>query len=199
MHQARVSIDANVRLHAEMPLVAFLALVPVGIALAGFIFGRGRRGNQGGVDNRAFAQKQTLLGQVGVDGVEDGFGELMLCEQMAKLQEGGGIGHGVAGEINADETADGLAVVAGVFDAFVGVAEALLGNVHAQPGQSFGWATGATVAGIEGRDGLFECRPRGDGFEFGEETITPGRFLLGGVFQFGKARLHRKIIRDKDK
>src|SRR3990167_9340216 len=135
-----------------------------------------------------------------VDGVEDGFGELMLFKQMAKLQEGGGIRYGVAGEINANETADGLAVVDGVFDAFIRVAEALLGDVHAQhAGQSFGWTTGAAVAGVERSDGLFECSPRGDGFEFGEETIAPGQFLLGGVFQFGKARLHRKITRDKDR
>jgi hypothetical protein len=28
--------------------------------------------------------------------------------------------------------------------------------------------------------------------------ITSGLFLLGGVFQFGEARLHRKITREKD-
>jgi hypothetical protein len=56
--------------------------VHVWIALARLVLGRWRCGDQGGIDDGAFAQKQAFLGQVGVDGVEDGFGELMLFEQV---------------------------------------------------------------------------------------------------------------------
>lgn len=87
---------------------------------------------QRGIDDGAFAQEQAFLGQMGVDGAVDGFGELMLFEQVAEVQQGGGIGYGVTGQIKADETADGLTVVEGVFRAFVGKAGALLGDLHAQ-------------------------------------------------------------------
>lgn len=77
---------------------------------------------------------------MGVDGVEDGFGELMLFEQVAKLQERGSVGRYIAGEINTDETADGLAIVDGIFHPFVRVTEALLCDVHPQhPDQPLRW------------------------------------------------------------
>ena len=45
MHQTGVRVHPNVRLHAEVPLVAASALVHVGVAFARFIFGRGWCGN----------------------------------------------------------------------------------------------------------------------------------------------------------
>jgi hypothetical protein len=50
-----VRIDTNMRLHAKVPLVAFLALMHVRIAVAGLVFGGWRGGDQGGIDDGAFA------------------------------------------------------------------------------------------------------------------------------------------------
>jgi hypothetical protein len=45
MNQARLCIRANVRLHAEVPLMAFLGRVPLWITFALSGLGRGRRGD----------------------------------------------------------------------------------------------------------------------------------------------------------
>ena len=71
MHQSGVRIDTNMRLHAEVPLIALLALVHFRITLAGFVLGRGRGCNQCRIDNLPFPQKQAFLGQMAIDGVED--------------------------------------------------------------------------------------------------------------------------------
>ncbi|MCY1311001.1 hypothetical protein D9M70_612520 [compost metagenome] len=55
MHQSRVSIHADVRLHAEVVLVALLGLVHLRIALLILVFGRTRRMNQRGIDDGALA------------------------------------------------------------------------------------------------------------------------------------------------
>jgi hypothetical protein len=111
---------------------------------------------------------------VGVDVIEDGFGELMAFEQVTEMQQGGGVGCGIPGEVNADETADGLAVLDGVFDAFVGEAEALLRHIHPQhPGKSNRRTTWTTATWVERGDGMFQCSPGCDGVEFSEEAITP--------------------------
>ena len=59
MYQTRLGIDANVRFHPEVPLVAFLGLVHLGIALPFAILGRRWRGDDRGVNNGAFPS--TLL------------------------------------------------------------------------------------------------------------------------------------------
>lgn len=45
VHQARSGIDADVGLHAEVPVIAFLRRVHLWIALAVLVFGRRRRGD----------------------------------------------------------------------------------------------------------------------------------------------------------
>ena len=62
MHQAGLGIDADVRLHAEMPLIAFLRLMHLLIPFAFPVLGRGGCCDQGRVDNRSFTQQQTFLG-----------------------------------------------------------------------------------------------------------------------------------------
>jgi hypothetical protein len=71
MHEAGVGIDTNMRLHAEVLLIAILALVHLRITLTGLVLGRGWRRNQCRIDNHAFPQKQAFLCQMVVDGVED--------------------------------------------------------------------------------------------------------------------------------
>ena len=116
----------------------------------------------------------------------------MRFEQAAELEERGGVRGGLAGKVDPDKAADGLAVVEGVFDAFVGEAETLLPDVHAQhPGKTDGRASRSAVAGLEGGYGVLQRSPWNNGFDVGEETITPRQLFLRRVFQFGKARLHR--------
>src|SRR5690606_3340835 len=56
MHQPRLNIGADMRLHAEEVLVAFLGLMHLWIALAFLVLGRTGRMDDRGIDNRALAQ-----------------------------------------------------------------------------------------------------------------------------------------------
>jgi hypothetical protein len=74
MHEARPGVDTDMRLHAEVPLPAFLRLVHLFVTPPLPALGRGRRSNQRSVNDCASPQQQTFPGQVGIDGVEDGSG-----------------------------------------------------------------------------------------------------------------------------
>src|SRR5690554_3081614 len=54
VYQAGFAVGADVRLHAEVVLVALLGLVHLGIALAVLVLGRARRMDQRGVDDGAW-------------------------------------------------------------------------------------------------------------------------------------------------
>lgn len=86
----------------------------LGIAFPLLVFGRGCRGNQGGVDNRAFTQEQAAFGQPGVDRLKQGFGQLLVFQQATELEQSGGIRGAFLAQIDADEAANRLAVVDGV-------------------------------------------------------------------------------------
>ena len=60
VNQAAVGIDADMRLHAEVPLLALLRLMHVGVALALGILGRTRRRDDRGIDDAATFEKQAL-------------------------------------------------------------------------------------------------------------------------------------------
>lgn len=87
VHQARICVHADMRLHAEMPLVTFLGLVQLGIAPSTAVLGRTRRRNQRGVDGRALPEHQSFRGQSGVDRGQDLLGQTMLLEQMTETQD----------------------------------------------------------------------------------------------------------------
>ena len=132
MNQARFSIHTYRRLHAEVPLVSLLGLMHLWIALTLLILGRGRRGDDRRIHHRAFSEQQAVDGQRLVDSRKEALGQLMLLRQATKLEQGRGIGGSFTREVNADKSPDGLTVVKGVFGAFVGETEALLGNLHSQ-------------------------------------------------------------------
>jgi hypothetical protein len=75
---ARSCIRADVGLHAEVPLLALFRLVHVGVAPPLPVLGRGGRSDDRGVHHSPLTHEQALLGQVGVDGVEDGFRQPLL-------------------------------------------------------------------------------------------------------------------------
>jgi len=57
MRKPRFGIHPDVHLHAEIPVVAFLGLVHLGVAAAAGILGRAQRRNQRGVDQRALLEE----------------------------------------------------------------------------------------------------------------------------------------------
>ena len=58
VHQTGISVHADVRLHAEEPLLALLALVHLRVSFTAGVLGRARCGDQRGIDHCAAAQHQ---------------------------------------------------------------------------------------------------------------------------------------------
>ena len=53
VHQTGLRVHPNMGFHAEVPLVALLNLVHLGVALTGLVLGRARCSNQGGIHHGA--------------------------------------------------------------------------------------------------------------------------------------------------
>lgn len=70
MNQAARTVDTDMGLHAEVPLVALSGLAHLGIALAFLVLRGARRVNDRGINQRALPQQQTPVCQVLIDGLK---------------------------------------------------------------------------------------------------------------------------------
>ena len=96
MGQATLGIDTNVGLHAKVPLIAFLGLMHLRIALLLFVLGRAGCLNDGGIHQSALGHHDACFGQPAIDGLEQLTGQLMLLEQVAEIHDGGAIRQGAS-------------------------------------------------------------------------------------------------------
>ena len=190
VHQPRLGIHADVRLHPEVPLVALLGLVHIGVARLVLVLGRTGRGDDGRIDDRAGAHQQPLLAQVRVDLVEQRPREVVGLQQAAELQQRRGVGHRLARQVDAHEVAQRLAVVQRILQRLVGQAVPLLQAVHAQhPGNPDRLATNAPALGVQRLNHRHQPRPRHDALHLAEELLAPRELLLHRVLGAGKAAL----------
>ena len=99
-----------------------------------------------------------------VDRLEDLAGESIRLEQATKLEQRRRVWRVLAGEVNADEATDRLAVVERILDAFVGESEALLRDIHPQhPVQTNRWPAATFALRVERRNLRLQRRlPRRD-------------------------------------
>jgi hypothetical protein len=124
-------------------------------------FVEGGRRDQRRIDDRPFAQDQALLGQMGVDRLEDLARKPVGFEQPSELQQSGRIRRRLPRQVNPHEAADRLTVVQRVLHPLVGQPEALLGHVHAQhPRQANRRAPPALALRVERLDLRLQRRPR---------------------------------------
>ena len=106
VHQTGISVHADVRLHAEEPLLALLALVHLRVSFTAGVLGRARCGDQRGIDHCAAAQHQALGTQQQIDGCQDSLGQLVLLQHMAESQDGALVGQPVIPAAQAGEVAE---------------------------------------------------------------------------------------------
>jgi hypothetical protein len=99
------------RLHAEIPLIALARLTHVAITPARRILGRTRYIDDGRVDNGAARDLDTAPFQMLMHGLEQPTAEIVALQQMPKVADGRLVGHQLAAEINANETAHRMGVV----------------------------------------------------------------------------------------
>ncbi len=137
------------------------------------------------------AHHQSLRCQVRIDRFENLRRQSLRFQQMAELEQRRRVRCALAIEVDTDKSANRLAVVDGVFNAFIGQTEALLGHVHAQHSGQANWRT--TWAGnlrVVRLDQLVQLAPRRGHIDLGEEAVAARQLLLGCVLKVGKALLH---------
>lgn len=86
LNQATFGANADMGLYSEVPLVAFLGLTHLGVALLVLVLGSTRRNDQGGTGDRVTLSAQPLLAQNSIDLGKDGNRQFVLVRQMAETQ-----------------------------------------------------------------------------------------------------------------
>jgi hypothetical protein len=181
MRQTRLGIDADMGLHTEEPILAFLRLVHFRIALLVAVLGRWRRRDQGRVDDGPLAHHQAFAGQMPVDLIENPACQAVLLEQAAELEQRRRVRRRLVRQVDADKSANGLAIVDRVLDAFVRQAKALLRDVHAQHSLQTDWRPPASVAlRVVRQQGGNQCRPWRHSLDLSQKPITSGQLLFVG-------------------
>ena len=87
MRQTGFIVDANVRLHAEVPLVTLPSLAHLRIAPAVAVLGLARRGDDRCIDDGAATLAQVLAPQVRVDPDAELSCQAMGLQQAAKVKD----------------------------------------------------------------------------------------------------------------
>ena len=84
-------------------------------------------------------------------------------------------------QVDADKSANGLAIIDRVFDAFVRQAKVLLRDVHAQHSLQTDWRPPASAAlRVVWQQGCNQCRLRRHCLDLGQKPITSGLLLFVG-------------------
>ena len=135
VNQTRLSVHANVRLHAEVPLVAFLDLVHLGVALTFVVLGGTGRRNQGGIFDRAGLEHQAFGRQRGVDGGQQLSAQVVRFEQVAKAQDRAFIGQAGDARIELRKLAVQRDVMQSLFHGRIRQTKPLLHEANTQQGE----------------------------------------------------------------
>ncbi|MNN44734.1 hypothetical protein D3C76_867160 [compost metagenome] len=100
MSQTTLGIDADMSLHAEIPLIAFLGLMHLGVTLSTLVFGGAGGFDDGGIDQCALLHHDTRITEPLVDGLEELACQLVLFQQMPEIHDGSAVRDGlVQGEL----------------------------------------------------------------------------------------------------
>ena len=92
MHQARLSVSADVCFHAKVHLLTLLAGVHFWVAGVIFVLGRARCSDQSGINYGAMLEQQPFSLQDTIDGVESLPGQFVLFQPVAEPKDGAFIG-----------------------------------------------------------------------------------------------------------
>ena len=187
MHQARICVHPNVRLHAKVPLASFLARVHLGVALLVFVLGRRWRCNQCGVYRCARFEQQALGRQQFIDDGEDLLGQFVFLQPVAKPEDGALIGQASMG-IKMRKLSVERYIKERLFQSKVRELKPLLQAVQAQHGLELkGWAA-VLAFGVVRRDDRDQGSPGNDTFHVGQEHLLARRF--GAEVQIKAALVH---------
>jgi len=191
VHEPRVHIRTDMRLHPEVPLVAFFRLVHLRIALARCVLRRARRRDDRRVHDAAALQHQSLAGEVGVDAAKDLRGDVVFFQQVPEVQDRRLIGRGLRHR-QARKPAHGHVFDQRLFHRRIAQREPVLHQVHPQHLLQRVRVPAVARDRVEGFDQIQQRLPGNDPFHLGEEHLPAGLFLLARVFRVPETHLvHR--------
>jgi hypothetical protein len=101
--QLAAAVDPEMPFHPEVPLVAFLRLMHLGIARLVGILCRARRIDDRGINNRAGGDLQAFGRQVPLHLVEQPSAEIVRLQQVAEAAHRRLVRHRLAAEIDPDK------------------------------------------------------------------------------------------------
>ena len=131
VHQARLCIDSDMRLHPEVPLVALLGLMHLGVTFPGLVFGRAGRCDQRGIDHASGLEQQALGSELGVDDLQDLRAQIVLLKRMTKAQDADPVRNGF-GAADTHEVPVKAGLEQGLFGSHVRQAKPLLQTMNAE-------------------------------------------------------------------
>jgi hypothetical protein len=111
MDQLGAAVDAQMRLHAEIPLVALLRLMHLGVARLVGVLGRRRGIDDRCIDDRAGGDLEPSGRQMLLYLVKQPPAQIMLFEQVAEAAHRRLVRHRLAPEIDPDKTPHRLRIV----------------------------------------------------------------------------------------
>src|SRR5258708_20960351 len=132
MHHALPAIDADMRLHAEVPLVAFPGLVHLGVALAALVLGRRGRMTNRAVYDRSGSDADALAGQMVVHRIQHGSAQIVRLQQMAEPADAGLVRRRRTAKINAHKAPQRSRIIERLFYTWIRQLKPLLHEVRPQ-------------------------------------------------------------------
>lgn len=132
MHQPGCGVGTDVGLGTKVVLLALTGMTYLDIAGVVLVLGRGLGSDDGRIHQCALVHEQTTFAQQGIDGLENGLGQAIRFQQMAKLEQDGGIGHRFAYQIPAQKAPKRLAIVDGIFQGLISQTKPLLQEIETQ-------------------------------------------------------------------
>jgi hypothetical protein len=179
-----------------VPLVAFLGLVHLRIASFALVFGRGRSGDDGGIDNRALAHQQAALLQHRRDFGEQRLAQLVPLQPMAEIQDCRLLRDPRHRQIDTGKAAQGLAVVKCILHRPVGQPIPLLQEVYPQHPLQTDRRPATLALRVQRSKTVHQPCPRHDLLHLGQKLVAPRLLLLAGVFRLRKAplKLHSPVL-----
>lgn len=197
MYQLRAAVKTDMRLHAEIPLIAFFCLMHFRIAGIVFVLGGTRRIDNRGVDYGSACYLQPVLCQVFVYQLEEPFAEIVGFKDVAKLANRRLIRRRLMAKVYADEVAHGPGIVKSLFHSRVGQAEPVLQKMDPKHTlYADGRPSGALSLRIKRLYDLAKLAPWNDLIHIGEENISFCSLAVLLKAAFGKSFLaHFAILR----
>ena len=174
MDIAAPCVHARMDFHPEMPLVAFLGRVHLGIASLFCVLRGAGRTDDGGVDNGAAVHQKPCAVQAFAHVGEYLFRQIVFFHQVTEVPQGGGIRDVFIREVHPHETFHGVAVVNGILGALVGEVEPYLQQVHPKHLLQFPWWTAVALFRIVRLYKGAPVCPRNDGIHLGKELLALG-------------------------